>query len=314
MFFGRIMVILCICDGKYEPVKSESEEFQMNQIKIIADSTCDLTEEQIAKYDITILPLNIVLDMDSFYDKEEITPEELFQWAQEHHKTPKTAAPGIEKAIQVFRPFAEQKMDIIFIGISEAMSTTCNVVRLVKEELEYERIFVIDSGSLSSGIGLQILKAARLREQGLSAEAIEEQILQAREHVRASFVVDTMEYLAMGGRCSSVKALLATTLKIHPMIGVNNGRMGVERKYRGNINKAIRNYAEDLREELLQAEPETVFITHSPCDPGMVASVRAFLEELNYFQEIVESSAGGVICSHCGPGTLGVLFYHQSNL
>lgn len=305
------MVILCMYDGRYEPVKLESEEFQMNQIKIIADSTCDLTDEQIAKHDITILPLNIVLDMDTFYDKEEITQEELFRWADEHHKTPKTAAPGIEKAIQVFRPFTERKMDIIFFGISEAMSTTCNVVRLVKEELAYERIFVIDSMNLSSGIGLQILKAARLREQGLSAEAIVEQILQARDRVRASFVVDTMEYLAMGGRCSSVTALLATTLKIHPMIGVNNGKMGVERKYRGNMNKAIRNYTEDLREELLQAEPETVFITHSPCDPGMVSSVRTFLEELNYFHEIAESTAGGVICSHCGPGTLGVLFYHQ---
>lgn len=283
----------------------------MDTVKIIADSTCDLSDELLVRYDISIIPLNIVLDMVSYCDKEEITVEELFKWAEENRKIPKTAAPSIEKAISVIKPYVDAGRDIIFIGISEDMSMTCNVIRLIREELDYSRIFVINSMSLSTGIGLQILRAARLAQEGKTADEIIAEIESTRSKVRASFVVDTMEYLAMGGRCSSVAALLASTLKIKPMIEVAHGKMGVAKKYRGNIDKVIIKYVQDLSEKLKNAEPEIVFITHSPCNADIVEKVREYLQNMNYFTEIAETNAGGTISCHCGPGTLGVLFYEK---
>lgn len=283
----------------------------MDTVKIIADSTCDLSDELLERYDISIIPLNIVLDMVSYCDKEEITVEELFKWAEENRKIPKTAAPSIEKAISVIKPYVDAGRDIIFIGISEDMSMTCNVIRLIREELDYSRIFVINSMSLSTGIGLQILRAARLAQEGKTADEIIAEIESTRSKVCASFVVDTMEYLAMGGRCSSVAALLASTLKIKPMIEVAHGKMGVAKKYRGNIDKVIIKYVQDLSEKLKNAEPEIVFITHSPCNADIVEKVREYLQNMNYFTEIAETNAGGTISCHCGPGTLGVLFYEK---
>ena len=189
------------------------------------------------------------------------------------------------------------------------MSTTCNVMRLAARELETDRIFVIDSMSLSTGIGLQVLRAAEMAEAGASAEEIVEAIEGAREKVRASFVVDTLTYLARGGRCSSVTALLANTLKLKPRIVVKDGKMGVDKKYRGPLGKVLVKYTKDMEPELLQADPARVFITHSGCDPETVEQVRAYLKSLGIFGDVIETRAGGVISSHCGPGTLGVLFY-----
>ena len=189
------------------------------------------------------------------------------------------------------------------------MSTTCNVMRLAAKELETDRIFVINSMSLSTGIGLQVLRAAEMAEAGASAEEIVETINGAREKVRASFVVDTLTYLARGGRCSSVTALLANTLKLKPRIVVKDGKMGVDKKYRGPLGKVLVKYTKDMEEELLEADETRIFITHSGCDPETVGQVRSYLESLGRFKEIIETRAGGVISSHCGPGTLGVLFY-----
>ena len=283
----------------------------MGKVKIMADTTCDLSEELLERYDVTQIPLNVLLGDKSYYDKEEITPPELFAWAEEHKQTPKTAAPGIEKAMKILKPFTEEGRDIIFFGISEEMSTTCNVVRLAAKELNYDRIFVIDSMNLSSGIGLQIIHAAEMAEDGMGAEEIVSAIEGLREKVRASFVVDTMEYLAMGGRCSQVTALLATALKLKPMIVVKDGKMGVGRKYHGATEKAIMKYVEDLTPELMNAVPARVFITHSSSDRELVKKVYEYLDSLHYFLEIHETIAGGTISSHCGPGTLGVLFYSK---
>lgn len=148
-----------------------------------------------------------------------------------------------------------------------------------------------------------------MAREGVSAEEIVEKISAAKDRVRASFVVDTLTYLARGGRCTAVTALLANTLKLHPEIVVQDGAMGVNKKYRGSLKNALLKYAEDLKEDLLQAEPERVFITHSGCAPEVVGEIRAYLEGLDYFDEILETRAGGVISSHCGPGTLGILFY-----
>lgn len=281
----------------------------MKNVKIIADSTCDLSEELLQKYNISVIPLCIVMGDKSYYDGTEIVPEQIYQWADEHHTTPKTAAVTFEKTAEVLKPFMDANADIIFFGISTEMSTTCNVVRMVAEEQGYDRVFVIDSRNLSTGIGLQVLKAAELVQAGKTAEEIVTMIEGTRDRVRASFVVDTLTYLARGGRCNAVTALFANTLKLHPKIVVKDGVMGVGKKYRGSLDTALMKYAQDLKADLLLAEKERVFITHSGCDTKIIDGIRQYLQELDYFDEIIITKAGGVISSHCGPGTLGILFY-----
>lgn len=281
----------------------------MGKIKIIADSTCDLSKELLEKYKIDVIPLCIIMDEESFYDGVDVTPDDIIKWSDENKTTPKTSATGIERAIEAIKPYVEEGDDIIFFGISEDMSTNCNVIRLAADELDYDRVFVINSMNLSTGIGLQILRAADMAAQGKSAEDIVEDIKNAREDVRASFVVDNLTFLARGGRCTSVSALLANTLQLKPRIDVKLGKMGVGQKYRGNYHKVILKYAKELESELLKADKTRVFVTHSPMDAEIVQEVKDYLISLNYFDEVIETSAGGVITSHCGPGTLGVLYY-----
>ena len=281
----------------------------MGKTIIMTDSTADLTKELLEKYKIETIPLCIIMDDKSYFDGIDITPEEIIKWSDDNKTTPKTAAAGIDTAIEALKPHKEAGDDVIYIGISEDMSTTCNVIRLAADELDYDRVFVINSMNLSTGIGLQVIRAAEMRDAGKSTEEIHEAIVNAREDVRASFVVDTLTFLARGGRCTAVTALLANTLKLKPRIEVKMGKMGVGTKYRGKTKKVLMNYVEDMKEELLQADSTRVFVTYSVMDHADVEPVIEYLKELNYFDEILETQAGGVITSHCGPATLGVLFY-----
>ena len=283
----------------------------MGKIRITADSTCDLSESLLQKYEISILPLNIVLDMKSYSDGEEISPDEIYVWSEKMHKTPKTAAVAYDRALEMASAFQKNGDEMIFFGISESMSTTCNVMRMVKEELNYTGLYVIDSQNLSTGIGLQVLRAAELAGQGLAAQEIVTQIEQERGRVRASFVVERLDYLAMGGRCSSVVALFGGKLKLKPRIEVTDGKMEAGKKYRGNQDKVILKYVQDMEMQLRQADPHRIFITHSGCEEAVIRSVEEYLKGLHHFEEILITRAGGVISSHCGPGTLGVLFYEK---
>lgn len=280
-------------------------------VHIFADSTCDLSDDLISKYDITIIPLCIVLDDKSYYDKLEITPSQIYKWADQNNKTPKTAAVTVDMVYEKLRPHMEADEDVIFFGISEDMSTTCNVVRLVSNEFDTGRVFVINSKNLSTGMGLQVLRAAELVAQGSRAEDVVAEIEEARDTVRASFVVDTLTYLARGGRCSGATALVANTLRIHPCIRVDNGKMEVGKKYRGNIRRSLMNYLDDLKEELVRADKRRVFITHSGISQEILDEVNEYLISLDYFDQVHITRAGGVISSHCGPNTLGVLFYSK---
>ena len=278
-------------------------------VKIVADSTCDLSADLIKKYDITIIPLCIVMGENSYFDGIETTPEEIYKWADANKTTPKTAAVTIDNAASLLKPFMDEDREIVFFGISSQMSTTCNVVRLIGEEAGYDKLHVIDSQSLSTGIGLQVLYAARLSMAGESAASIVEKVEKRRSAVSASFVIDTLTYLSRGGRCNSVTALLANTLKLKPEIVVKDGAMIVAKKYRGQLGSVLLKYAKDQEEALLAADKNCVFITHSGCSDDIVAPIKEYLESLFHFENIYVTRAGGVISSHCGPGTLGVLYY-----
>lgn len=283
----------------------------MGKIRIVGDSTCDLSPELKEKYDIKTIPLCIIMDDKSYYDMKDITPEEIFTWADANKTTPKTAATDIQSAVEFLKEFQDAGEEVIYIGISEDMSTTCNVLRLAKEELEYERCFIVNSMNLSTGIGLQILRAADMVQEGKTAEEIVEAISDARIDVRASFVVDTLTYLARGGRCSAATALLANTLQLKPRIEVKMGKMGVGQKYRGKHGKVLLKYAREMEEDLLKADKKRVFVTHTKMDQSIVEEIKEYLTSLQYFDEVIETTAGGVISSHCGPGTLGVLYYEK---
>ena len=280
----------------------------MKKIRIVADSTCDLTKDLLERYEIAVIPLCIVMYEKSYYDGEEVKPDDIYAWADANKTTPKTAAVTFEKAIEVLKPFMDAGEDIIFFGIASGMSTTCNVMRLIGEQEEYERLFVVDSQNLSTGIGHLVVKAAELANEGRSAEEIVEIVSAARSRVKSSFVVDTLTYLARGGRCSAATAMLGSMLKLHPMIVVKDGAMGASKKYRGSIDSALQKYVKDLKEDLLAAESDRVFITHSGCKEETIEAVYQFVNDLHYFKEIHITRAGGVISSHCGPGTRGVLY------
>ena len=278
-------------------------------VKIISDSTCDLSPELVAKYDIDILPLHILLGEDEYEDGRTITPEQIYAWSNEHRTTPKTSAPSLAETIELFRPYVEDGREVIAFSISNSMSTSGNVMRLAAEELEASgQITVINSANLSTGIGLQVIQAAILAAEGKSAAEITAAIESIRPKVRSSFVVDTLTYLHRGGRCSAAAALAGGMLKLHPRIVVVDGAMDASKKYRGKLGSVILSYTKDMEEDLKNAVPDRVFITHSGCDREIVEAVRSYLESLGIFHEILETRAGGVVSSHCGPGTLGVLF------
>ena len=278
-------------------------------VRIVSDSTCDLSEELARRYGVTILPLSVILGEEAYLDGVGITPEGIYQWADAHRATPKTASFSIEQAAECFRSLLEGGDELVCFAISESMSASCQTMRLAAAELgAEERVRVIDSQSLSTGVGLLVIEAAVMAAGGKSAGEIAEAVEALRPKVRASFVVDTLTYLHRGGRCSGLAAMMGGALKLHPRIAVEGGKMLPGRKYRGRMEHVISQYVEEMRGDLLAARPERVFITHSGCPAEQVEAVRAYLSGLGRFEEIHETRAGGVVSSHCGPGTLGVLF------
>ena len=278
-------------------------------VKIISDSTCDLSRELLETYDIAILPLHVHLGNEQSLDGVNITPDELYAWSDANNGTPKTAAASIAEVMDIYKQYLDTADEIVIFSVSAEMSSNYRVMKLAAQEMECEdRIFVIDSENLSTGIGLMVIEAAIMAKEGKCGGEISAVIETMKSKVRASFVVDTLTYLHRGGRCSSVAALAGGVLQLHPKIVVENGRMDAKKKYRGKMNRVILSYAKDMEEELKAAKCDRVFITHSGCETEDIAAVREYLQSLQVFGEILETRAGGVISSHCGPGTLGVLF------
>lgn len=276
-------------------------------VRILSDSTCDLSPELIRKYNIGIIPLYVHLGEEEYRDGVNITPEEIFKWSDQNRQTPRTAAPDIEEICSFLDKDGTD--EYVIFTISSSMSSSFNNCRLAAMEKGMEdRVYVIDSGNLSTGIGLQVVLAACMAAEGRTGSGIAAEMEQIKGKVRASFVVDTLTYLHRGGRCSGLSTFFGSALHIHPRIAVEDGTMHPEKKYRGRAARCIMNYVQDMEEDLKKARPDRVFITHSGCDPETLEAVRTYLEGLHRFGEILETRAGAVISSHCGPGTLGVLF------
>jgi len=286
----------------------------MAKIGIASDSTCDLSKELLDRYGIAILPLHVILEDKEFRDGVDITPKDIYAWSDQTKKTPKTAAFSPTEAEEFLKEQLKTYDELIFFDVSDTMSSSRSVMQVAAQTIGVsDKVYVIDSMSLSTGIGLLVVEAAILAKEADSAKAVVDEVLALRPRVRASFVVDTLVYLYRGGRCSGTAALLGSTIKLHPSIHVIDGSMQVGKKYRGNMDRVVKNYVDDQIEQMMGADPARIFITHSGSNPLIVNEVRKQLSELGYFREIIETRAGSVISSHCGPGTLGVLFIAGNN-
>ncbi len=281
-------------------------------VKIMSDSTCDLSPELVKQYDIDVLPLHIVLGDQEYEDGVTITPDEVYAWSDAHKTTPKTSAVAFDTVVEAFRPYLEEGREIVCFAISEDMSTTANVMRLAAQELEAEdRVFIIDSQNLSTGIGMQVIEAAILAQQDKSGAEIVEHIQKMQPAIRTSFVVDSLTYLYRGGRCSGLAALAGSALRLHPKIIVHEGKMSPGKKYRGKMDRVFTDYAHDLEEGLCNARTDRVFFTHSGCDQKTIDAMVEYLKSFDRFSEILVTRAGCVVSSHCGANTVGIVYTEQ---
>ena len=278
-------------------------------ICITSDSTCDLNhlaEER----GIVILPLGVTLGEKSYLDGVDITPQDIFDFVSETNILPKTSAPSIAMYEDFFQKQLETYDEVIHFNISAKSSGSHNMAKQAAESFD-GKVRVIDSMALSSGQGLLILAAADMRDEGKSAQEIEEKILDLRLTVNTSFIPDRLDYLYKGGRCSKMEMYGANILKIHPLIAMNNGALGVKKKYRGKMNVCIRQYVEDLCQEYPKYNKKRCFVTHSCADADLVAVAKEKVKEFFDFEEVIETVAGSIITSHCGRNTLGVLFIYE---
>jgi len=278
-------------------------------VKIVSDSTCDLSKELLEKYQVTLIPLHVLMGDRDCRDGLDVTSEDIYEWADANNTTPKTSAVSPQEVLDVIEPLLQGDDEVLCFSISEKMSSTYSVMKMVCEDLDAaDRVAVFDSANLSTGIGLLVIEAAVMAQKGMALKEIVTELEKLRPMVRSSFVVDTLTYLHRGGRCSGATALVGGMLKIHPKIVVQEGKMDVSQKYRGKMAKVIPNYAADMEADLKAAKKDRVFITHSGCEQAVIEQVYQYLEGLGIFEEILVTKAGCVISSHCGPGTLGVLF------
>ncbi len=279
------------------------------KIRITADSTCDLPQELIEQHNIQIVPLSIVKGDRSYLDGLEIVPQDIFDYVESGAGVCSTAAANLQQYMDVFQENLRSYDAVIHIGISSEFSTCVQNARIAAEELE--NVYVIDSRNLSTGSGHLVLDAALMAEQGMAASEIAAALEAMTAKVEASFVLDTLKYLWKGGRCSGVTALGANILRLKPCIEVRNGKMEVGKKYRGSIDKVILQYVRDRLQGRDDIDPRRIFVTCTTTSDETRQAVEDEIRSIMHFDEIIHSRAGCTISNHCGPGTLGILFYRK---
>ena len=278
------------------------------RIRISSDSTCDLNRDYIEAHNVLILPLYTIKDGESFRDGVDITPADIFAHVAAGGDLCSTAANNVEDYHAAFAEALKDCDALIHIDISADFSSCYQNACVAAEEFD-GRVQVVDSRNLSTGHGHVVCEAVKMAEEGkLSPEEIAEALRELAGRVDASFILDRLDYMRKGGRCSTVAALGANLLQLKPCIEVVDGKMRVGKKYRGKFEKVIVDYVTDRLKGNENLVPERIFITHTPVADGVVEKVRAAIEECAAFSEIVETTAGCTISCHCGPGTLGILY------
>ncbi|MCV2232297.1 DegV family protein [Acholeplasma manati] len=279
----------------------------MNKVIIMTDSTCDLTKSLIESRGIHVAPLYVNFGDLSYRDGVDLTTEELYAKVDELGFLPKSAAVSPGDFVNEFTPFIEQGFDIVCITIGSKLSGTYQSALIAKDMVDESRIHVVDSNNLSSGVGLVVLKGCDLRDQGLSALDIKNQLDEITPRVRSQFAIQTMDYLYKGGRCSALSAFLGGVLAIKPIIQVNDGKLDVYKKAIGKMTRALDYMLEDYAALYDKIDPDYVMITHSLAEKSAVY-MKEKVAEIGMPKNLYETFAGCVISTHCGKGTIGILY------
>ncbi len=281
------------------------------KIKITSDSTCDLSAELLNRFDITVLPLTVTLGDNSGLDGVDITPDDIYAYVNASGNLPKTSAVSVGEYLDFFQPFLDEGYEVIHFNLSAEFSSTHANALIAAQELE-GKVHVVDSRNLSTGQGHAVLVAAEMAANGATPQEIVEKMADLVTKIEASFVLDQLEYLHKGGRCSSVAMLGANLLKLKPCIEVADGKMGVGKKYRGSYAASLQNYVADRLTGRDDIDYKRIFVTHTKCDEQMVQDVICQVKEIcPQFEEVLETTAGCTITTHCGPNTLGILFIRK---
>ena len=281
----------------------------MARIKILSDSTCDLTPALLQKYDITLTPLTVVKDGKSFLDGVDITPADIFAHVDGGGALCSTSAVSEYEYATFFSRYAPDYDAVVQITIGSGFSACYQNACLAAQG--FDNVFVVDSENLSSGQGLLVMEAVRLAEAGQAGEDIARALRELATKVEASFLVERLDYLYKGGRCSAVAALGANLLGLKPCIEVSGGKMGVCKKYRGSFESAVRQYIRERLEGREDIRPALAFVTHPAAPESVVRAALDTAAQYGSFDQVIETHAGCTVSCHCGPHTLGILFVRK---
>jgi DegV family protein with EDD domain len=279
-------------------------EKENKMVKIIADSCCDLSPELLKQYDIEVIPLSVFVNDQYYLDGIEITSDKLFDAVKETGVLPKTSAPSVAAFTKVFQKYSE----FVSFSISSKLSASYQSSVIALQSLPNHKGSLIDSNNLSTGIGLLVLHAAELAQQGKSVDEITSEIKSFIPNINTSFVIDTLDYLYMGGRCSAMEHVVGSLLKIRPVVEVKkDGTLGVKEKVSGSRKKALKTMLDDFAEKKDRVDPRHVFVTHTSC-PDDAEYLCSELKQIMNIENLHITEAGSTIASHCGPNTIGILF------
>lgn len=282
------------------------------KIKITTDSSCDYPVDELKKLGIPYIPIIVVLKEEEFLDTINITPKDIFTFVKNTNKLPKTAAPSVESIKSFFEKELEGGYTIIHIGLGKKLSATTVNAESAAKEIGGDRIYVVDTQSLSTGISLLVFYALDLLKQNkYSAKEITDKVQNRIKSVQASFVVDTLDYLHKGGRCSAMAAFGANLLKLKPRLQLEEGEIVSDGKYRGKINMVYLKYIDDTLSKFNNPDTTRCFVTHSYAEQDTVDKVVEYVKSKKIFKEVIETKAGSTITSHCGKGTLGILYIND---
>lgn len=282
----------------------------MKNVIILCDSVVDLSPEQIEEFGIVLNPLYIRIGEEEFRDMVNIDPALMFRKIKETGVMPKTAASSVSDYAEIWKPYLDAGNEIVHIVMSSEFSSCYQNARLAAAELE--GVYPVDSQNLSTGAGLLAVEAALLRREGKSAREIAETLDEKKKRLNVSFVLETMDYLAKGGRCPAIAAFAAGIIKLRLMIEVKNGKMGVAGKYRGKMDSVLCQYARERLKSAGEVETDRIFVTYSEeTPPETVEKVKNAVLETVPFSRVFVSKAGCTVSAHCGPQTLGILFFNK---
>ncbi len=277
------------------------------KIAVTAESTIDLPKELLEKYKIDTIPFDVILK-DKSYKDGEIKTEEIFDFVAQNKVLPKTSAINVESYTEFFAKTLKNYDAIVHISLSSQISSACQ--NAITASKEFPEVYVVDSLSLSTGIALLAIYARELVDKNLPAREIFDMVNARVPYVQASFVIERLDYLYKGGRCSALSYFGANLLRIRPQILVKEGKMGPYKKYRGNMDKVVANYCQDTLQEFNKPDLKVGFVTYTTATKEMVENAKNALMQRG-FKEIYETRAGGTIASHCGEHKLGILYIND---